>query len=529
MAPIPKDMATWSPHLFKLLTESFFEEEVFKKSTSDTSYTCSNIPVLVAVLVHLEDKGIICCGNTLTKEVKPLFHSAGLYQDTRHWLEDGWPDLTDGITETWANTLQTTFRVTVGQKGGAQELELPQIIKMLLYGTYKEVDGTVSPTSKSLREKTNEAIQGLTMSKLRKMLMDPNSMSASTAAAALVARDAADGEAPPDRLPNPFLNKKEMTQIMGDEESSPEDIQHRMEILRKDHLAKAMNLSIHIAIHNADSEEQDEFVIPEGEASKNPDWGRLKFLTKPKPPIAVAGKKGKKGKKGNTDSGEGSDGTAEVAEKPVKDQPTPVLFQEVRAFADGMDQLCSRKANYEAKPTEIWEELKKLSSIDWLGYQQESSLVVDGSKIQPAVAKRQDSIFDDDSSLGDDFASGPKQQTVAQGSSVLQDNITSPSSITPPSQLDNDQATPNKPGTGSTGATTPLATKTTEPKAPPSITRLASKRKREEKEKEAAEKAAATAAATQSGSEEEAPSTAQSPGNQLSTGLKIGKKKKGKK
>jgi hypothetical protein len=109
MAPIPKDMATWSPHLFKLLTESFFEEEVFKKSTSDTSYTCSNIPVLVAVLVHLEDKGIICCGNTLTKEVKPLFHSAGLYQDTRHWLEDGWPDLTDGITETWANTLQTTY------------------------------------------------------------------------------------------------------------------------------------------------------------------------------------------------------------------------------------------------------------------------------------------------------------------------------------------------------------------------------------------------------------------------------------
>lgn len=85
MAKIPKNMETWSKKLFDILTGVCQEVTEFQK-LSTNNYTSSNIPVLVAILVYLESKSVLCCSGAMSTQVTKHFTRNGLYKKTKDWL-----------------------------------------------------------------------------------------------------------------------------------------------------------------------------------------------------------------------------------------------------------------------------------------------------------------------------------------------------------------------------------------------------------------------------------------------------------
>ena len=119
-------------------------------------------------------------------------------------------------------------------------MRLPQMIKLLLYGNHEDVNGQVLPLATYLREHVNDAVDELTTFRLKSMLKTGVILPpAGAAGVADLEADAVESN----RVPNPFLNKKELKHIMGDGEDEYDVITERLVSLRKDYLAKAMNLS----------------------------------------------------------------------------------------------------------------------------------------------------------------------------------------------------------------------------------------------------------------------------------------------
>jgi hypothetical protein len=314
VAPIPVAMKNWSPKLYKLLTVDFWGMKDFQKGTGSSSFTSANIPVLLAVLVYLAHKSVIKLGQSLTSEVFNLFNTYGCYKQTAEYRtpanKKNWPE---SVTTTWAESLRMQFTISGSNPEPRREMDLYQIISLLLYGTDDEDDGKGEELHEAaeFRAMVEEAIQDLTVKKIRKMLEEKDWATAIKY----------DAEAQNHRNPIPFLNGKEYDLIQKAE--SNEERIDKMVLLRKDYLAKALNLSIHIEI--ASMQEEDE--VEENDTS-------LRFLQKP------AGK-----------------------EKKFSKCPKPFL-----ALAP-MEQLLTtyvkRKVDYFQEPTSIWAELDRVEVSDW--------------------------------------------------------------------------------------------------------------------------------------------------------------------
>jgi hypothetical protein len=362
MAPIPKDMEKWSPSLFKLLTVDLFLTPEFQKKTGPFTYTCTNIPVLVAIVVYLAVHDIIFIGDKLILGVKELFNTKGAYKVTNGWRNEKppWPTT---VNRSWANTLQMKF--SIGKAGTA--LELLDIICLLLYGR-THLGKHVKKLQPTWRAEVDEVIQGLSAKKLLSMLTDgkwkkdkDTTMQAKPAAAI-----------------NPFLSKPQI-QAIHKLESNQAKVAMMSE-LAKNHLAKAMNLFIHMEMHTQGSAQVDDVA----DANDKNDFGRLNFLKKPK---AKSGKpkEDEIDKSGEPDEDDSSDDEEEKDDKPTvqKTSNVPQAFQALQSLESLMTSIVGGKVDYTAKPSEVWESVAKIPVEEWLAATPKST--VEQPKSQPAV------------------------------------------------------------------------------------------------------------------------------------------------
>jgi hypothetical protein len=172
MAPIPKEMQTWSPKLYSLLVDDFYKSDVFKRPLGSThSFTCTNIPVLVAILVYLDHKLVISFHENAHKLVA-RHYSKGAFLWTRNQRKKKeWPiPHGDGICWTFFMKLKIdTFddeeedddEATIRERG-----QLHSVLNLLLYGHWdlKKLGKPVSPGTVLFREKVDNMIQDLTFS-----------------------------------------------------------------------------------------------------------------------------------------------------------------------------------------------------------------------------------------------------------------------------------------------------------------------------------------------------------------------------
>ena len=381
MVKIPKTMEAWSKRLFELLTVNFFEVEEFRKTSNvmqNSCYTCSNIPVLVAILVILEDKGVISCGDSLLANVKKHFNAKGMHKRTKTWIDkSSWPEADVEKKHSWAGTIQTDF-IVMGAPQPNNKMQLHEMINLLVHGNDKNINGELLPKAQFLRPLVCEALKDLKIGRLRRMIMEGPVKD--VPAAGLVDRLADDERTV--KMTNPFTSKKELETIMVknvDDELDHEAMVERMQHLRRDFLAKALNLSLHLKILDSGSDLQDDHEPNEASKDKKKqDFGRLKFLMRPKPP-----KKPKKDKKAKaTDKAEGDDdddddeeeevevdkGAAANAASNTNKSVVPTLFQRLWQFETDMTMACTNKCqnvDYTAKPRDIWENLKKITISEW--------------------------------------------------------------------------------------------------------------------------------------------------------------------
>jgi hypothetical protein len=128
-----------------------------------------------------------------------------------------------------------------------------------------------------------------------------------------------------------------------DDELGKEGMVGRMSNLRRDCLAKAMNLSIHMEIINADCEEEDQCdTRNEKDKATYPNFGRLlKFLMRPKPSKGKA--KAKSGNNNDKNNNDNNDKLAAADAKSDKDKPVPGIFQGLKQFEADMTLRCQNK------------------------------------------------------------------------------------------------------------------------------------------------------------------------------------------
>jgi hypothetical protein len=171
MASIPIEMGTWSPKLFVLLTQTFYQIDYFKKVSSSTTYTCTNIPVLVAILVYLEWKEVLSFEQSM-KRFSQCFIKRGALKCTRKWRMDGaWPQKIQN------NTWVSLMPFTVATRDEDQiSMQLHEAIILLLYGT-EDQDMSTNITDQQFdlpgfRTKVNAAIQDLTYATIVSLVRD---------------------------------------------------------------------------------------------------------------------------------------------------------------------------------------------------------------------------------------------------------------------------------------------------------------------------------------------------------------------
>jgi hypothetical protein len=296
MAPIPKEMQTWSPKLYSLLVDDFYKSDVFKRPLGSThSFTCTNIPVLVAILVYLDHKLVISFHENAHKLVA-RHYSKGAFLWTRNQRKKKeWPiPHGDGICWTFFMKLKIdTFddeeedddEATIRERG-----QLHSVLNLLLYGHWdlKKLGKPVSPGTVLFREKVDNMIQDLTFSMIEDLVSKSNVLdSVLWKSNVTVPTDGPDNdnELPPD----PFITKDEAKSIFQAE--SKEKRRQIMEEIRKNYIAKAMNISLHLMLDEKhhipdDNEAVDADDTDDNDERKMPakDLGHLSHLMKPKKP-----------------------------------------------------------------------------------------------------------------------------------------------------------------------------------------------------------------------------------------------------
>lgn len=336
------EMEDWCPVLFKLLTVDLFNSAVFRKGDNLEHYTCTSIPMLVAILVFLEKQRVLSFRHNAEK-LKDLFHSRGALKESRKHRTNksetsSWPDPTKETCPCWEDSLGFTVCICEfnPQAKKPAKSELHEVICMLLYGN-TNVSPNPNPGQKlaDFRKRVSQAVQRLDMKTLENLVENGKFP---------VKKGNVDQESDEarERPLNPFLSQSELKSILDceDEEAKSE----LMKQLRDDHIAKAWNISVHMEVVEAeDAEEDEEEEVQEEAKSKKASLplGRLKYLMRPKKP-----KPKKKGER--------------TEEEPLKAQVVlPKCIAEASEWIASkmMDTVASQGVAYTDTPSEIWNSL----------------------------------------------------------------------------------------------------------------------------------------------------------------------------
>lgn len=322
MAPIPQDSELWAPNLFKILTEGFYEIDYFKREKSGDKYTCTNIPLLVALLVYLNMKDIIQL--VIAEDAANKHHSKGALLYTHHNRkknQEGQIEFPAVCPHSWANI----FPLHVKYRGFKTGMELPEFIVALFYGEPTE-------TMIRLRKEVGEATKTLKIGRLQSLLAKGEYEAPGKG------KNTEESEHKEKPL-NPYLENRIVQNVMDAER---EERFEMLDALRKDALARALNISIHMDIISAydntddENEAQDEQEQEQEQAnhkagkskkSKEADLGRLQFLVR---------------RKGKRMAG-----------------PVPKCFADVRSLEAQLDNLIREDSSldFKASPKAIWDHL----------------------------------------------------------------------------------------------------------------------------------------------------------------------------
>jgi hypothetical protein len=328
MAPIPESMEDWSKKLYDLLTTGFYKQEYFKKCAFN-KFTCTNIPVLVAILVFLESKKVFSF-ETSVSEMNKKHHSKGSLSWTHRWIKNNFEASEDDMQ--W-NTLLPFFMDTPHHR--RKNFQLHEGICLLLTGGKRSnINGTnneypAAPGGvERFRNAVNSAIQDLSYTTIINLLKESKFSSPT-----LVVRRVRDI--------NPYLPNPEIKALLG----QPTKIFQvaELEATKLDLLAKAFNVQVCIEMLNScDSDQETEqdkkpSAVGKGQAV---DLGQFKFLSKP-----IIKKKGKRQ-------------YSEVDESSVVPEAIKDYAREASVLLK--TKLDKTKIDFQAEPDFVWGKLQTL-------------------------------------------------------------------------------------------------------------------------------------------------------------------------
>jgi hypothetical protein len=258
MVPIPRNMYEWSPKLYSMLCQDFYKVAYFKKGTSN-NYTCTNIPVLVAILVFLESKDLISFRDCVVN-MNGKHHSKGSLKWTNRWKKDNFEANEDG--QAWVTLLP--FSVSTGVHI-TEDFQLHEAICLLLTGgAFRSLDSsTQEPTLGSIQNfqiKVNEAIQDLSYTTIIHLIREGK----------LPTETVMPGQKDLD----PYLSQPEVKLIQN--ETTVKGKLQVLEDIKRNFISKAFNMQMSITMLKGGNEEFED------EAEYEEDT---------KPPAVVGGKR----------------------------------------------------------------------------------------------------------------------------------------------------------------------------------------------------------------------------------------------
>jgi hypothetical protein len=291
MAPVPSAMAHWSPHLFDLLTSDFKKMEYFRKGSATGTFTSTNIPALVGILVYLESKGLVSFYSSV-KKLASRFVKRGSLKLTKGWrTHEEWPQQPNKYT--WQSWMP--FKVTLALNENIV-MDLDQAISLLLYGGIETQVPPGTDVSKFdlaiFREGVNKAIVSLRPAYLVFVLKEGKGK-------LLAQGEPAGGQEEPVKQTNPlspYLTQSQVNELAN--QNGPQEQLDFLTSLQIDLCAKVINVALHrqmliVEYMKGNSKEKDldlpapSEVFETNEGDKKPrgnNLGTLVHLATPKKP-----------------------------------------------------------------------------------------------------------------------------------------------------------------------------------------------------------------------------------------------------
>lgn len=278
MVPIPNSMFGWAPKLYGVLTKEFLLHNNVKRVTAGDTYTCTNIPVLVALLIYLDQSGKVIELKSMAAKVQKHHHCKGslMYTHKKRMLLSDFPV---ACSLSWVSLFP--FQIQLKEETKADPMALHEFIEFLWYSP-GQADSLVG----RVREKVKTVTNKLEMADLNMIIQKGDSYDKakdkSTGAGA-----GAEEEHKAKKV-NPFLEKKQVAKVW---KAPREERIGLLEDIRADMIAKAQNISFHMSVLQAydnSDEEQKALDVPElapklapkAKSEKEYDLGRLKFLSR---------------------------------------------------------------------------------------------------------------------------------------------------------------------------------------------------------------------------------------------------------
>jgi hypothetical protein len=281
MVPIPATLEAWCFPLYHVLTAKIIEIDGFKKMNAE-HYTCTNIPLLVVILVLLERKGVVCFKKN-QERLSAAHHSKGSWVQTRTYRKKGinnWPRTSEN--QSW--NLNIPFKVTVQNK----EVELHEFIHLLLHGKdCKDMPGLKDIKIAKFKKEVHLAMthllvtEGITIDHMHYLARHGKKPAQKTASEPVEVES---------YTPNPFFTQAELKGLFKDEKIERDQKIELLENLQADAMARLTNITVHLAHLNknqsplppSEKEVEETVTANLNKAQKTScTLGELKYLIKP--------------------------------------------------------------------------------------------------------------------------------------------------------------------------------------------------------------------------------------------------------
>jgi hypothetical protein len=273
MAPVPSTVATWAKNLHHVLTDQFLlKNVVFKRKTLGDQFTCTNIPVLLSLVCYLHRFDVIKLGH-IAKSAEDNHMAKGSYKYA-HKNRQFKIDFPLECDQTWVNEMPFWIEAS------GELFEFQDFIKYLWYGR----EGVAEDAAlDELRSDVNKATASITINILENFYGKGELSFLDIPGKAVVGAASKDKEGDKKKNLNPFLEKRAVLNVC---EAKKEDRVDMLDDMRKDCLAKALNITLHMKMMKATDGDLKEtgvvVALEEGmKPPKHQDLGRLIYLVRP--------------------------------------------------------------------------------------------------------------------------------------------------------------------------------------------------------------------------------------------------------